>query len=196
MLILLILPELCLAEKPPVILVIGDSLSAAYGMEKHKGWVNLLQKRLQAENRQYHVINASITGDTTRGGRSRLPQILERETPAIVVIELGGNDGLRGFALSGTRDNLTSMIEASKKANAKVLLLGVRIPANYGEKYRSQFESIFTDLAGQFDISAIPYFLQGISDNMQLMQDDGIHPSAEAQPMMLENVWPTLMPLL
>ena len=180
----------------PTIVVMGDSLSAGYGLDPTTGWVELLRQRLQQQSFNYRVVNASITGDTTRGGLSRLPQTLQREKPAIVIIELGGNDGLRGFSLKFTRDNLSRMITLSQQANAKVLLLGVQLPANYGKQFRNKFQQIFVDLANQHQIASVPFFLEGVAETRELMQPDGIHPSEQAQPVILNNVWPALQPLL
>ena len=174
----------------------GDSLSAGYGLDPATGWVELLRQRLQQQAFNYRVINASITGDTTRGGLSRLPQALEREKPAIVIIGLGGNDGLRGFSLSFTRDNLSQMIRLSQQANARVLLLGVQLPANYGKQFRNKFQQIFVDLANQQQVATVPFFLKGVAETRALMQPDGIHPSEAAQPVILDNVWTELQPLL
>ena len=184
------------ASSAPAIVVMGDSLSAGYGLDPATGWVELLRQRLQQQSYNYRVVNASITGDTTRGGLSRLPQTLEREKPAIVIIELGGNDGLRGFSLSFTRDNLSQMIRLSQQANARVLLLGVQLPANYGKQFRNKFQQIFVDLANQHQVATVPFFLKGVAETRALMQPDGIHPSEAAQPVILDNVWPELQPLL
>lgn len=184
------------ATSLPTIIVIGDSLSAAYGLDPAAGWVELLRQRLQQQSFNYRVVNASITGDTTRGGLSRLPQTLEREQPSIVIIELGGNDGLRGFSLKLTRDNLSKMINLSQQANARVLLLGVQLPANYGNLFRNKFQQIFVDLANQHQIASVPFFLEGVAETREMMQPDGIHPAEQAQPRILDNVWKALQPLL
>ena len=178
------------------ILVIGDSLSAGYGLQPNQGWVSLLHQRLQQRNPEYNVVNASITGDTTQGGLARLPAAIKRVKPEIVILELGGNDGLRGFRLQVTRQNLENMIQISQQANAKVLLLGVQVPANYGRQFREKFQQIFIDLAEGENIASVPFFLKGVAETRDLMQPDGIHPSAEAQPVILDNVWPALEPLL
>lgn len=178
------------------ILVVGDSLSSAYGMDKSHGWVALLQQRLSTEGLDYAVVNASITGDTTRGGLSRLPATLERERPDVLIVELGGNDGLRGFAPQQTRENLRRMVEMGRANGARVLLLGIRLPENYGRDYAEKFHAIYRDLADHERISLVPFFLAGVAETRTLMQADGIHPSVEAQPLILENVWPTLRPLL
>jgi len=180
----------------PNLLVVGDSLSAAYGIPAERGWVSLLQQRLREQGKDYRVINASITGDTTHGGLTRLPKALQSHRPSVVIIELGGNDGLRGFDLETTRSNLQEMIRLSRDAGATVLLLGVRLPANYGKAYRERFSEVFSSLAAAEQVALVPAFMLGISDHLDMMQADGIHPSAEAQEKLLENVWPTLLPLL
>jgi len=178
------------------LLVVGDSLSAAYGMAPEHGWVRLLQQRLDEQGKDYRVINASITGDTTKGGLTRLPDALQRHQPDIVIIELGGNDGLRGFAPENTRDNLRQMIGLARQHDAKVLLLGVRIPANYGKIYRERFSAVFRQLAETEQVPLVPEFMSGVAEHLELMQADGIHPSRQAQPRLLDNVWPALSPLL
>ena len=178
------------------VLVVGDSLSAAYGIEKQLGWVALLERRLQEQGLPYRVANASITGDTTRGGLSRLPAALDRFDPSIVVIALGGNDGLRGFAPSQTRANLRDMIRLSRDAGASVLLLGVRLPANYGKAYGDKFHRIFQELATAEGVRVVPFFLEGVAETRELMQADGIHPDVGAQPRILDNVWAELAPML
>lgn len=180
----------------PNLLVVGDSLSAAYGIPADRGWVSLLQQRLREQGKDYRVINASITGDTTHGGLTRLPKALQSHRPTLVIIELGGNDGLRGFDLETTRSNLHEMIRLSRDAGASVLLLGVRLPANYGKAYRERFSEVFSSLAAAEQVALVPAFMLGVSDHLDMMQADGIHPSAKAQEKLLENVWPTLLPLL
>ncbi|MGM0569864.1 arylesterase [Marinobacter sp.] len=190
----LILPG---AANANTILVMGDSLSAAYGVETDTAWVNLLRERLDEQDReQWQVVNASISGETTDGGARRLPALLDRHQPDIVIIELGGNDGLRGFQPPVIRDNLSAMIEASQEAGARVLLVGMQIPPNYGASYTRLFTEMFPDLSDQYDTALVPFFLDGIYNGDGLMQDDGIHPTSEAQPRLLENVWPHLQPLL
>jgi len=178
------------------IVVMGDSLSAAYGIDKQRGWVALLQQRLQERQLDYQVVNASITGDTTRGGLTRLPATLERERPEVLVIALGGNDGLRGFAPEQTRSNLRAMIEQGREAGARVLLLGIRLPANYGKVYGEKFHRIYQDLAAEQQVALVPFFLEGVAETRALMQADGIHPGVAAQPRILDNVWAGLVPLL
>lgn len=178
------------------ILVLGDSLSAGYGIAQNAGWVHLLQQRLQQQYPDIAVINASISGDTTHGGLTRLPAALQRHHPAIVVIQLGGNDGLRGLDLAQAQNNLGDMIELARQAGAQVLLLGVKLPANYGPVYAAQFHQIYTNLAKEKQVALVDFFLQGVAETTALMQADGIHPSAKAQPRILQNVWPKLEKLL
>lgn len=181
---------------PSVILVMGDSLSAAYGIDVEDGWVNLLQARLDAQNCSVRVINASVSGETSSGGLTRLPALLDRYTPALVILELGGNDGLRGQPLSALQDNLNEMIELSRDVGAQTLLAGMQIPPSYGRRYADQFAQIYTTLAEQHALPLIPFLLDGVAGNLDLMQRDGIHPTAEAQPRILDNVWRSLQPLL
>jgi acyl-CoA thioesterase-1 len=183
------------AGSPPVLLVVGDSLSAEYGLARGRGWVALLEQRLQQARRPLRVVNASISGDTTAGGRARLPALLQQHRPALVIIELGGNDGLRGLPLAATRDNLRAMIRASRSAGARVLLLGMDMPPNYGERYRSEFRALYQTLAREEGAALVPFFLAGVADGEQartLFQPDGIHPNEAAQPIMLDNVWAVL----
>jgi acyl-CoA thioesterase-1 len=179
-----------------VILVLGDSLSSAYGLDVDDGWVSLLAKRLDGIRSGYRVVNASISGDTSKGGATRLPRALEKYRPDIVIVELGGNDGLRGLPLSVTRANLERIINDSQAAGARVLLLGMRLPPNYGPAYTNAFHAIYEVLADQHRTSRVPFLLDGIGAVEGMMQADGIHPRSEAQPLMLENVWPHLKPLL
>ncbi|HZW14513.1 MAG TPA: arylesterase [Noviherbaspirillum sp.] len=178
------------------VLVLGDSLSAEYGLNRGSGWVPLLEKRLKAEKIDASIINASISGETTGGGRARLPALLERHQPDVVVIELGANDGLRGLPLSAAEANLRSMITASHTAQAKVLLVGMQLPPNYGKAYTEKFIALFADIARSTGTPLVPFLLQGIADQPHMFQSDRIHPAAEAQPIMLENIWPFLKPLL
>lgn len=181
------------AAPDPTILVMGDSLSAAYGIEQDAGWVSLLQKRLDDKA---DVINASISGETTSGGITRLPEQLRQQSPDIVLLELGGNDGLRGLPPGQMHDNLRAMIEASQAASAEVLLIGIDIPPNYGEAYRNAFTGTYEALAEEYELALVPFLLEGVALEPELMQSDGIHPTAEAQPRLLETVWPKLEPLL
>ena len=177
----------------PVLLVMGDSLSAAYGIEQETGWVSLLQARLDGKAQ---VVNASISGETSRGAAARLPDLLGQHEPDIVLLELGGNDGLRGLPPGQFEANMADMIEASQAAGAEVLLLGIDIPPNYGRAYRDAFTSVYTRLANDYDLSLVPFLLEGVALENELMQSDGIHPTTEAQPRILENVWPKLEALL
>jgi acyl-CoA thioesterase-1 len=181
---------------PPVLLVVGDSLSAAYGMETARGWVALLEERILTGGWSYRVVNASISGDTTRGGRSRLASLLERHRPAVVVIELGGNDGLRGIPPEETERNLEAMVRAADSAGARVLLVGIRLPPNYGTAFNERFRAVFGNVAARQGVPLVPFLLEGVGGDPGLMLEDGIHPRAEAQPRLLENVWPRLEPLL
>jgi acyl-CoA thioesterase-1 len=176
--------------------VLGDSISAGYGLAANEGWVSLLQNRLKAQGYGYRVVNASVTGETTTGGLARLPRALSLHQPAIVIIELGGNDGLRGLPLDTSRANLQKMIDLSRGAGAAVLLLGMKIPPNYGPRYASEFENLYADLARRNKLAFEPFFLDKIALADGMMQEDGIHPTAKAQPIMLETLWPRLTPLL
>ncbi len=179
-----------------MILVVGDSLSAAYGMRVEQGWTALLQDRLKTEGYGHRVVNASSSGETTGGALARLPRALERHRPAVVIIELGGNDGLRGLPIPDVRRNFESLIGLSRDAGARVLLVGMRIPPNYGPAYAGAFERLYGELAARYRLPLVPFFLDGIALDDTLMQADGIHPTAAAQPRMLEMVWPKLRPLL
>ena len=185
-----------LESQAPTILVLGNSLSAAYGLDPEVGWVNLLDQRLREHGYHYKIINASITGDTTRGGKARLPRALSQHHPTIVIIELGGNDGLRGINPERMYDNLSHMTRLSQQHGATVLLLGIRIPENYGQAYTQRFEAVFPRLSEATGAPLVPFLLEGIADQPELMQADGIHPSATAQPIILDNVWPKLEPLV
>lgn len=184
------------AEEPPAILVVGDSLSAGFGMDLEKSWPRLLQKRLDDNGHRYRVINSSITGDTTQGGLARLPRLLSRYRPAVVIIEMGGNDGLRGLGIPVTTGNLSSMIEQSQAAGAEVILAGIRLPPNYGATYTERFYAMYTDLRDRYGVSLVPFLLEGVALEPGLMQEDGIHPNAAAQPRLLDNIWPLLAPAL
>jgi len=181
------------------LLVVGDSLSAEYGLPRGAGWVALMEKRIAAEKLSVKVVNASISGDTTSGGRSRLPALLKTHRPHTVLIELGGNDALRGLPLALTRDNLTAMVRAAKAAGAKVLIAGMAVPPNYGRQYGDEFLALFAQVARREGTALVPFFLAGVADGpdpVALFQPDRIHPKAEAQPQLLDNVWPVLRPLL
>lgn len=181
------------------ILVVGDSLSAEYGLERGSGWVELLNKRLAQERIPARVINASISGDTTSGGRARLPALLNQHRPDVVVIELGGNDALRGLPLASSRDNLQAMVKAAKGAGARVLLAGMQVPPNYGQRYGADFAQLFVEVAQAEKVALLPFLLKGVADRPdaeQWFQADRIHPTAAAHPVILANVWPVLKPLL
>lgn len=178
------------------LLVVGDSLSAAYGIDVQSGWVTLLQQRLDAQGSRYKVVNASISGDTTAGGLARLPQALAAQRPEIVIIELGGNDGLRGLPLTQMKNNIAAMITKARAQGARVLLVGIYLPPNYGRQYLERFRAVYRDLAAQYSVPLVPFLLDGVATQSNLMQADGIHPTAEAQPTILENIWSHLRPLL
>ena len=181
------------------LLVVGDSLSAEYGLARGQGWVALLAGRIDRERLPYEVVNASISGDTTSGGRSRLPALLQQHKPAVVVIELGGNDALRGLPLASTEQNLVAMTRAAKAAGGRVLLVGMQVPPNYGRKYTEDFNRLFATAAKAEQTALVPFFLAGVADGPDaeaLFQADRIHPKAEAHPRLLDNVWPVLRPLL
>ncbi|MDF0378969.1 arylesterase [Methylophilus sp. YYY-1] len=194
----LLFSHLAMAEttSKQTILVFGDSLSAAYGIPKEQGWVNLVAQRLKDNQLPYEVANASVSGETTAGGLSRLPAALQQFKPSIVVIELGANDGLRGLPLDAMKSNLEKMIHASKQINAQVVLLGMFIPPNYGPKYTNGFKAVYLDLSEKYKTPFIPFFLDGISGHSDLVLEDGLHPNVNAQRKILENVWPTLRSLL
>jgi acyl-CoA thioesterase-1 len=180
----------------PTVLVMGDSLSAAYGIPLQRGWVALLAERLQKEGSRVRVVNASISGETTQGGLTRLPAELARTKPAVVILELGANDGLRGQSLDAMRDNLRQMIALSRKAGAKVLVLGMRIPPNYGPQYGEQFFHSFDAVASEARVPVVRFFLEKVALRPELIQADGLHPTTVAQPLLVETVWPALKPLL
>jgi acyl-CoA thioesterase-1 len=178
------------------VLVYGDSLSAAYGMPERRGWVALLEARLQRERPDYSVVNASISGETSAGGLARIGKVLERDGPAIVILELGANDGLHGLPVAAMKKNLSAMIQQSQKAGARVLLVGMRLPPNYGEAYARDFERAFADVAKTHRTALLPFLLEGFGDSFELFQADRIHPTEAAQATVLKNVWGALAPLL
>jgi len=184
------------AHAAPSILVVGDSLSAGYGIEIRDSWVTLLQQRLTRQGYPHKVVNASISGDTTSGGRARFPATLKRHRPQIVILELGGNDGLRGLGLPETRANLEVMIKTAQGAGAQVLLVGIHLPPNYGPEFTRKFHAIYHDLARTHKTALVPFLLEGVALTPGLMQTDGIHPRAAAQPRLLDNVWHSLETLL
>ena len=178
------------------IVIVGDSLSAAYNMESREAWPSLLQLRLDQDGYPWRVFNSSITGDTTQGGLARLPRLLQRYSPDLVVIELGGNDGLRGLPIDVTEANLSKMVTLSQEQGADVILAGIRIPPNYGAEYVERFEGIFPAIAETYGTGLVPFFMDGVAVTPGMMQDDGIHPSVQAQPVLLDNLWPVLEPML
>jgi acyl-CoA thioesterase I len=180
----------------PTILVFGDSLSAAYGIPRESGWVSLLEQRLAQHNLAYKIVNASISGETSSGGLRRISATLAEYKPAIVILELGANDGLRGLPVAELEHNLSTIIQTSRKARAKVLLVGMRIPPNYGLQYTKEFNAAFSALARRLNTGLVPFLLDGTAGNPALTQADGLHPTSEAQPRLLENVWPALQVLL
>ena len=184
------------ADKTNIILILGDSLSAEYGISRGSGWVNKLQEKLVQQNFNYEVINASISGETTAGGLRRLPNLIARYNPKLTVIELGGNDALRGLALEDSRKNFRIMIDLLKKNNSKVLLLGMKIPSNYGKKYSEEFESIYSTISQQENISLVRFFMSGLETNAALFQADRIHPNEKAQKFLLNNVWTSIDSIL
>jgi acyl-CoA thioesterase I len=196
---LLVLIVACVSARAetPVILVFGDSISAGYGLAHvEQGWVELLKTRLKDEGYGYQVVNASVSGETTAGGLARLPRALEIHHPKIAVIELGGNDGLRALPIPQMRANLAKMIDLASAAGAKILLLGMRMPPNYGLQFTEQFRATFSDIAREKKAALVPFLLNDIALSQNLMQEDDIHPNALGQPKLLENVWPALQPLL
>lgn len=192
-------PPLLQAAPPRTVLILGDSLSAEYGLSRGAGWVALLEARLTRQGIAAQVVNASISGETTSGGRTRLPALLKQHRPTHVVIELGGNDALRGFPLRSTRDNLDAMVHASQAAGAKVLLVGMQVPPNYGKRYSDDFAAVFGRVAQERKAALVPFLLKDVADRTdarEWFQPDGIHPQAKAHPVMLDNVWRELKPLL
>ena len=176
----------------PSVLVFGDSLSAGYGIDVDQSWPALLQSRLAEEGYEHRVVNASISGETTEGGATRIVNALDEFSPDLVILELGGNDGLRGFPPTRIRENMTRIIEQTRATGASIVLLGIRIPPNYGPRYTRMFEDVYRELANEFDVPWIEFFMDGVALNDELMQDDGIHPTAEAQPILLNNAWPII----
>jgi len=178
------------------ILVFGDSLSAAYGIRPEQGWVALLAQRLHAQGYGYQVVNASVSGETSTGGLERLPRALQLHTPDIVILELGANDGLRGLPVNSLHESLGRMVQLSQAAGARVLLVGIRIPPNYGPRYTEQFARVFPELAQQYHLPLVPFLLEKVALNPALMQEDGLHPNAAGEPAVLDTLWPYLKPLL
>ena len=195
--VLAVNPTLYAADKTPEnILVLGDSLSGAFGLDTDEGWVALLQQKITSQKYDYRVINASVSGDTTRTGLSRIQSALKMHSPSIVIIALGGNDGLRGLPFSEIENSLADIIQLCKAHDAKVLLVGVRLPPNYGPVYNKKFAELYLRLADSFQIPLVAKMLDNVAENRALMQADGMHPRAEAQPQVMENIWAGLKPLL
>ncbi len=184
------------ATEAPAILVLGDSLSAGYGIEVAEGWVSKLEQRLEGEGYPHRVINASVSGETTAGALARLPGILKQHAPELVIIELGGNDGLRGLSLAQMHANLAGIIEQGRARGAKVLLIPIELPVNYGPVFNARFRAVYERLARDYAVPESPFILHGIANQPDLMQEDGIHPRAAAQALMLDNIWPALAPML
>jgi acyl-CoA thioesterase-1 len=180
----------------PVIVVLGDSISAEYGLARDTGWVALMRQRLASERIDYSVANASISGDTTSGGRARMPELMQRLKPSIVIVELGANDALRGVPLSTTEDNLRTIVEEAQQGHAKVVLIGMYVPPNYGPDYTQKFHGLYEHISKDLHTSLVPFLLAGIADKPEMFQADQMHPAQQAQPVLLNNVWPTLQPLL
>lgn len=191
-----LIPPLVSASESPVLLVLGDSLSAGYGMDREKSWVSLLETRLAERGYSYRVLNSSISGDTSQGGLTRLPRLLERYQPQIVIIELGANDGLRGIDPAVTRANLADMIRQSQASGARVLLAGIRLPPNYGSAYLQKFESMYANLASEYQTLLVPFIMDGVAMEPEFLQADNIHPNEAGQPVLLDNVWTVLEPAL
>ncbi|MBP5099743.1 MULTISPECIES: arylesterase [Pseudomonas] len=189
---------MCMAQNAAAgtVLIVGDSISAAFGLDTRQGWVALLEKRLKDQGFTDRVVNASVSGDTSAGGQARLPALLAEHKPEVVILELGGNDGLRGQPPRQLQQNLASMIDSSQAQGAKVLLLGMQLPPNYGVRYTQAFSQVYSQLASEKKVALVPFFLDGVGGHPELMQADGLHPAAAAQGKLLENVWPTLKPLL
>lgn len=183
-------------DKQPVLLVVGDSVSAGYGLANGQGWINLLGAKLKSEGYRYNVVNGSISGDTTAGGRARMPALLAQHKPAIVIIELGGNDALRGGKLAASRENLDAMVAQAQAAGAAVLLVGMEIPPNYGPAYAREFREMYAGVAKARRVPLVTSFFAGFGEDLAFFQPDRIHPTAEAQPRLLNNVWPVLQPML
>jgi len=184
------------AAAMPVILVFGDSLSAGYGIRVEQGWVSLLAQKIEQEGYGFHVVNASVSGETSAGGLARLPRALSLQQPRIVLLELGANDGLRGLPIQQTQENLGKMIALLQQQHIPVLLLGLKLPPNYGERYTSGFATMYQSLKDQYHVPLLPFLLENVALKPDLMQADGLHPNEQGQPLLLDNVWPTLVPLL
>ena len=194
--LLLLFAPLAAAQAEPKILMFGDSLSAAYGIDTRQGWVTLLQQRLEQKGYPHRVVNASISGETSSSGRTRISTLLAQHKPDVVILELGANDGLRGLPIKHLRNNLARMIELAQKQNTRVVLVGMRIPPNYGKRYTDAFYNVYVQLAEQYRLILIPFLLDSVGGRDGLMQDDGLHPNEKAQPVIADTVWKYLRPLL
>ncbi len=194
--VLIALAAGCCAAAAPVVLVVGDSISAGYGIPTDAGWISLLQRRLAAEHYPHRVVNASISGDTTAGGRARLAPLLDAQHPAVTIIELGGNDGLRGGSLDAMRANLDAMTASAQRAGSRVLLIGMQLPPNYGPAYVRRFGATYAEVAQSRKAALVPFFFEGFADDNAMFQQDRVHPVLAAQQKLLDNVWPQLRPLL
>jgi acyl-CoA thioesterase-1 len=194
--LLVVLSAASAAATTPTIMVLGDSLSSAHGIDERQGWVNLLRQKLEENGYPQTVVNASISGDTTQDGLSRLEDAIGHHRPDIVIVELGGNDGLRAFPIDAIRSNLSRIMETIRESGAKIVLAGMRMPPNYGPDYTDAFAQLYPDLAVRFHAALVPFFMEGVAMDPELMQGDGIHPNARGQPVLLGNVWPVLQPLL
>jgi len=190
--LLLSLTATAASTESPTIVIFGDSLSAGYGIEVDQSWATLLQSRLEEQGYEHQVVNASISGETTEGGATRIDSALQDFSPDLIILELGGNDGLRGFPATRMKANLEKIVTRAKATGAAVILLGIRIPTNYGSRYSSEFEDVFRQLSVDLDVKWIEFFMEGIAMNDDLLQDDRIHPNAEAQPILLDNAWPII----
>lgn len=189
-------PAFANPDKASTVLVLGDSISAAYGIQRETGWVALLENRLAQQASPVAVVNASISGETTGGGLARLPQALDLHNPSIVIIELGGNDGLRGYPIERIRQNLESMVMTADPAERQIILIGMQIPPNYGRRYTDAFTGLFQDIATEYNLRLVPFFMETVALKPELMQGDGIHPTAEAQPLLLDTIWPLIVDAL
>jgi acyl-CoA thioesterase-1 len=188
----LLLSTTAVSTESPTIVIFGDSLSAGYGIEVDQSWAALLQTRLKEQGCEHQVVNASISGETTEGGATRIDVALQDFSPDLIILELGGNDGLRGFPAARIKANLEEIVSRAKATGAAVVLLGIRIPSNYGARYSAEFEGVFRQVSADLDVEWIEFFMEGIAMNDDLLQDDRIHPNAEAQPILLDNVWPVI----
>ena len=190
--LLLLISATVAGDEPPTVLIFGDSLSAGYGIEVDQSWAALLQVRLRDQGYEHQVINASISGETTEGGATRIDTALADFSPELIILELGGNDGLRGFPAARMKGNLEKIVTRAKASGAAIVLLGIRIPTNYGPRYSAEFESVFRQVSEEFGVQWVEFFMEGIALNDDLLQDDRIHPNAVAQPMLLDNAWPII----